>query len=703
MEKTNGNDGLLDAALLYASLGWPVFPLVAGQKEPATPHGFKDATTDEGQVRRWWARNPRYNVGIATGNGLCVVDVDDKPERHGGVLGSDMLREWELEHGEISETVRCKTGTGGMHYYFDVGDARIDGCQSDTIFIDLRCDGGYVVAPPSVHPDTGLRYEWDISPEDMPPASANETDRACIDWVHANRRGAGGGSGSGARIPEGKLKEGEGRNEFLFRQGRSARGKGADDDTVAAFLTSLNNMKCSPPLDEAELWKTIGSVCSVPPGMSEEAKAARQGRGRPRRFEHNVAGRRLIEERGACLVDGETPAIRTARGSYAMGWDAFDAVLVELYDDCTEGNRRETKAWVKAKAESRPQAPANLVAFLNGVLDVDTMEFREGFGDEVICNVIPHRWEPSARSDVLDRTLERMACGNLETMLNLTEFMGMCMMRSVIQLPFFPVLIGEGSNGKSTYIRLLQDVVGMENISGLQPKDIAAHFMGSHIVGKTANLGDDIASGYLDDRDCSVIKSVATGDLMFTDVKGTKGFHFHPYCTMVFSCNQFPRLADTTPGFMRRLFPVEFNARFSRGDPDFDPLIGEKLRDERTLEYACVVGIEGLRRAIAQNGPTPNKMSEAMRSEIAREANTALQWFNDDAISASDLIGLTKEEAHRRYLDWCERNGYARTAMGSGTLSAQIGTFYHLKCTKIGHRTTHGERKTVKEYEPRVP
>ena len=686
----------LEAALLYASLGWKVFPLKPGKKDEFAVASWKnEASTDEAQIRRWWARNPRYNIGIVTGSGLCVIDVDDKPKNP--VMGSDMLRDWELEHGEISETMCCKTPTGGMHYYFDVGDARISGCQSNTIFIDLRCDGNFIMAPPSIHPDTGTAYTWDISPEDMMPVKATEVDRACIQWVYDNRRGAGrNGEKAKARIPGKKVREGEGRNQFLYEQGCSARAKGSDDDLVELWLTELNEQRCQPPLSERELMKIVGSVCSKPIGLSEEAKAKR---GRPRKFDHAKVARTLIDERGAAFVDG-MPALRDQDGGrYRTGWDAFDAAIIDMHDDCTTSNRREVKSYIQAKAPKLRQSPWYLIAFTNGVLDVRTMEFRGWLPSDVIPNVIPHRWNPDARSATLDHVLDRMACGDVPVLCNLTEFIGVCMMRSVKRCPVFPVLIGEGSNGKSTYIGLLKDVVGDENISGLQPKDITARFLGGHIVGKTANLGDDIASGFLDDKDCAIIKSVATGDLMFTDVKCGTGFKFEPYCTMVFSCNAFPRLDDTTPGFMRRFMPIEFNAVFSPHDEDYDPMIGEKLREEETLEYACVIGVEGLRRVISQNGPTQNEMSEAVKGDLAREGNTALQWFNDESISAEHLVGMTKEEAHREYVNWCERNGYARTAMASGTLSAQIGTYFRLRCSKSDHRDYAGKRRTVKVYE----
>ena len=295
---SSGNE-FLNAALLYASLGWPVFPLQPKSKEPLPKsRGFKDATCDVRQIRSWWTANPEYNIGIATGNGLCVIDVDDKPDKH-PVLGSDMLREWELDHGDISETVCAESGTGGMHYYFNVGDAHIPGCQSDTIYIDLRCDGNYIVAPPSIHPDTGKPYTWDISPEDMPPAEANDIDKACIQWVYDNKRGTGKDGKRDVHIPADKVKEGEGRNEFLFKQGRSIRGKGADDETVASVLLALNRSKCSPPLPDDELQKTIRSVCSVEPGLSEEAKALQEERKKQRAANHVTIARKILDQSSA--------------------------------------------------------------------------------------------------------------------------------------------------------------------------------------------------------------------------------------------------------------------------------------------------------------------------------------------------------------------------------------------------------------------
>ena len=665
------------AARRLHALGFKTLPVKPGTKVPSTKHGVKDATMDDAATDAWYAAHPSDGIAVS-GEGFVIFDFDV----HDGLDGRDALNGWKLP-----DTMAQTTPSGGYHLFYRA-DREVRPSVNSSIAVDVRGAGSYVV----IDPTPGYALE-----SDDPPADADAAVWAFLEQVRPARADRGT-KGLGRKKQAEVVTEG-GRNDYLYREGASMRARNESDDMIAATLQALNTVCCRPPLPRAEVDKLTESVLALPSGLSDEAMAAKRPQGRPRKFDHAKVARTLIEERGAAFVDG-MPALRDADGGrYRTGWDAFDAAIIDMHDDCTVNNRREVKAYISAKAPRLRQSPWNLIAFENGVLDVETMEFRDWLPTDVIPNVIPHRWNPEARSELLDRVLDKMACGDVAVLCNLTEFIGICMMRSVKRCPVFPVLIGEGANGKSTYIGMLKDVLGEDNISGLQPKDITARFLGGHIVGKTANLGDDIASGYLDDKDCAVIKSVATGDLIFTDVKGGKGFEFEPYCTMVFSCNAFPRLADTTPGFMRRFMPIEFNAVFSPSDPDYDPMIGDKLRDEAVMEYACVLGIEGLRRVIAQNGPTPNEMSESMKGDLAREGNTALQWINDDGVSAEHIIGMTKEEAYRMYTDWAERNGYARTAMASGTLSAFIGTYYRLRCTKSDHRDTVNGRKTVKVYE----
>src|SRR3990167_9420355 len=130
----------LDAALAYAALGWRVFPCKLDSKKPATQHGFKDATTDPATIRQLFAKP--CNLGIATGHGLYVLDVDKHHD------GEATIQDWEADHGLLPRTYTVQTPRGGRHYYFTTTTTAPTGAGLSR-GVDVRGDGGYVVAPPS--------------------------------------------------------------------------------------------------------------------------------------------------------------------------------------------------------------------------------------------------------------------------------------------------------------------------------------------------------------------------------------------------------------------------------------------------------------------------------------------------------------------------------------------------------------------------
>lgn len=147
---------LAASALSYAENGWLVFPLKPRAKEPITEHGFKDASADPAIIKRWWLDHPDANVGIVTGrtSGLVVIDFD--PRKGGDVHA--FMREYGdaisgLRYGKVA------TGGGGQHWYFRYPE-RGFGSRKDIVKgVDVKSDGGYVVGPPSIHPDGGA-YVW---------------------------------------------------------------------------------------------------------------------------------------------------------------------------------------------------------------------------------------------------------------------------------------------------------------------------------------------------------------------------------------------------------------------------------------------------------------------------------------------------------------------------------------------------------------
>jgi hypothetical protein len=151
----------LEHALAYAALGWRVAPIKPGFKFPKGMEDWQErATTDEATIRRWWQKFPDYGVSIVAGVISNIVWLDVDP-RHGG---DETLADLEHEHGPLPDTVESLTGGGGRHIGFKMPPGVVitnDAGKRLGPGLDVRGEGGQIVAPPSIHPDTGRAYVWE--------------------------------------------------------------------------------------------------------------------------------------------------------------------------------------------------------------------------------------------------------------------------------------------------------------------------------------------------------------------------------------------------------------------------------------------------------------------------------------------------------------------------------------------------------------
>lgn len=247
------DDRNLRAALAYARVGWRVFPVLAGFKEPATKHGLLDATTDTEQITTWWGRNGGRNIGVATGwPGPDVLDIDQHGEAGNGFAGLNKLKRAGLAEGPQAIV---RTPSGGQHWYFAGTEQRSGKLVQQ--HIDFRGAGGYVVAPPSVvsgrqyevvtHQPVAAAFDWDaakncLEPERQPerPGSGRKPEHS-QDLSHLVRLVRQQQKGN--------------RNDCLFWAGN--RALEADQPEL---LDELAQAAIAAGHPEREAWRTIQSL-----------------------------------------------------------------------------------------------------------------------------------------------------------------------------------------------------------------------------------------------------------------------------------------------------------------------------------------------------------------------------------------------------------------------------------------------------------
>jgi Bifunctional DNA primase/polymerase, N-terminal/Primase C terminal 1 (PriCT-1) len=251
----------------YMRRGWSIIPIRPGDKRPLVRWDqFQRRRAGEADACDWFRTCPDAGIGIVTGavSGLVVLDVD---VRHGGDAA---LQRLEREHGRLPTTVECRTGGGGRHLYFAHPGGLVRNKVGLAAGIDLRADGGYVVAPPSLHA-SGLRYVWvdGRAPDDMAVTplpdwlrryAIDEPTRCGYPIAHWRRL-----------VSEG-VQVGERNNTLASLAGHLLRHR-VDAVVVMELLLCWNRSRCRPPLADEEVAAVVTSISRL---QARDEEAPRQ-------------------------------------------------------------------------------------------------------------------------------------------------------------------------------------------------------------------------------------------------------------------------------------------------------------------------------------------------------------------------------------------------------------------------------------------
>lgn len=460
-----------------------------------------------------------------------------------------------------------------------------------------------------------------------------------------------------------KLDEGDGRNQKLFNYILTLQANGFTKEEARECIRIINKYILPTPLSENELETILRDDAFNKPVFFDKTT-----------FLFDKFARYLQSEKHIYKVNGGLHIYKD--GYYQYGYEEIQRAMINLIPNLKDTQRKEVLKYLELIAPVKEVANANYIAFNNGVYNLVTDTLEPYTPEIVITNKIPHDYNPGAYSELADNTLNKISCNDAQVRSLFEEYIGYNFYRRN-ELGKAFIFTGDKSNGKSTFLNVMNVILGYENTSALDISELKDRFNTAMLCGKLANIGDDIGDEFLSGNAVAIFKKLVTGDRVKAERKGLDPFEFNPYTKFTFSANEIPKMRDKTGAVIRRLVIIPCDATFSKDDPDYRPFIKYELLEEECLEYFIKIGIEGLKRVLANNQFTESKKCIDQLKDYEIENDNFLQFIND--LTIDDVENKTSQEVYLRYTSSLTGS---QSALNKYSFSKRLCKVFGLKTTQ---------------------
>lgn len=647
----------LDAAIQYATTrGWACFPLKPNDKKPATDHGLLDASKDPEQLRAMWQSGANLAIRTGAESGLIALDVDVKK----GKPGRESLEKMQRDNGPLPVTLTNRTASGGWHLLFRHPGrevTNIAGTLEGLAGLDVRGDGGYIVAPPSRI--GGEPYRWVNEDETIAEAPAWLIDlftskrSAALD-LNAVLKGLGRGS----------------RNDQLFRYASKLRGDNIAVDDARRLVLEMA-ARCTPPLDPAEALACLASAWRYEPRqhLTDLGNAQRfvirhgpNARYIPefRKWMTWDGARWCFDEDGDAMRLAKETALSLYAEAAAEGDDRHRAALGKWAAQ-SEGERRlkaiaelaKTEPGVPIRAGALDREPL-LLSVANGVIDLKTGALRAPRREDYVTKRAHVEYRPGARCPTFDAFLDRIFEGNLALIEFVQRAAGYSLTGDTGEQCLF-LLWGSGMNGKSTLVNALRAALGdyatqadpaafmVRDRSG--PSSDIARLRGARLVAAVETEdGQRLAE--------SLIKQLTGQDTVTACFKYQEHFEYEPQFKLWLAANHKPVVVGDDFAIWRRIHLIPFTVQIPEAERD--RALPEKLRAELPgiLNWALAGCL-----AWQASGLAPPEEVRSATASYRREMDL-MQDFLDQCCVTGPTLRVGSSQLYAAYKQWAEETGH---------------------------------------------
>lgn len=446
-----------------------------------------------------------------------------------------------------------------------------------------------------------------------------------------------------------ELTEGS-RNDTLFTYVGKLKRAGFSFEESQQLMLLINKAVLPRPLKDSE----IKALCrpEAYKGAYEKNKSKES-----EEFDRTEFANELMAKYSIAFIGG-SPFYRENGIYQYMDKYQMDRLILSENGSLSVNQRREISTYCMAMCPrydsevvlNQPQ----LMAFANGVVDVVTREVKPFDTVELpFTSCIPFEFPTSepAPNETVDAFLDAITCGQADRKQLLLEMVGSCLYRKNILRSIF-VLVGDKANGKSTLLKFLTYCLGTNNVTSLSMHELNNQFMVSKLIGKLANLGDDIGDAFISDS--STLKSLATSDRIVANIKFHDPIDFNSYATLIFTSNFLPRVNDPTGAFMSRLKIVRFDADFSHSA---DIGILERLCQPQCASYMLYMGARSFAYALSQGKFSETADMQPALTEFKESSNPVALFVAEEYEDLNALVNAPAAEVYDRFNRFCIAEG----------------------------------------------
>jgi putative DNA primase/helicase len=436
------------------------------------------------------------------------------------------------------------------------------------------------------------------------------------------------------------MQAGDGRNQELFNYILTLQSNDFTVEETRETIRIINKYVLKEPMSDDELETILRDDAFKKPVFFNGAQ-----------FLFDKFANYMMNNHHIIKINGQLHIYKD--GVYCSNFNVISNVMRSYIPNLKKSQKTDIFDYMYDMAKEKERSDANLIAFRNGIYDVATDRMIDFSPDIVITNKIPWDYNKNAFNELADQTLNKLSCGDDSIRSLLEECIGYCFYRRN-ELGKAFTLTGGKSNGKSTFLDLVKAILGEDNYSALDLKELGDRFSTSMMFGKLANIGDDIADDFLQGSQVSIFKKVVTGNRIKAERKGQDPFEFDPYIKLLFSANDIPRMKDKSGAVLRRLVIIPFNAQFSKDAPDYDPFIKYKLIEQSSIEYLIALGVEGLKRVLHNREFTRSEKVDRQVQEYNEENNPIEAFLKEYDIR--DIVNQSTTDVYKMYSVFCNEN-----------------------------------------------